>query len=565
MTVSSTATPLTEIEAAVAQLRVTFGTNKTKAISWRKQQLRQLYAFIRDQYPLIEAALKKDLNRNPADTQLELVILLNEVADAIEHLEEWMKPTASAPTLLTFLDTAVTRREPLGVVCIIAPFNFPVQLLLGPLIAAIAAGNCVVLKPSEMATASEALLIEWLPKILDMDAFRIIVGGVKETTRLLEVKLDHIFYTGSTSVGKIVMAAAAKQLTPVVLELGGKSPVYIHKDVDIEVAARRMCWAKTMNCGQVCIAPDYVMVHQDIVAPFAAALRKVLLEFYTEDAKKSTEYPRMINQAHTKRLVNVLDRQLALKHSELVIGGDHDVSDRYIAPTVVSNVKVSDPLMEDEIFGPLIGILSVTGEDEAIEIIQSRDRPLALYVSAKDTRVVNKILDNTISGVSVVNDYVFNMVLGDMPFGGVGSSGMGAYHGHSGFLAFTHQRGMVWRGTDFLTETVHKFMYPPFASSPFALFVSRVAVVKPLPSEFGLLLRKVVKRVAPILGQFALLAVAFYVGRSFQAGAGVASKSTPVLGSAFAGKVFQIVSNATESVLRSGSFVGLMDLVRGKK
>ncbi|KAJ3007276.1 UNVERIFIED_CONTAM: Aldehyde dehydrogenase, dimeric NADP-preferring [Siphonaria sp. JEL0065] len=325
--------------------------------------------------------------------------------------------------------------EPLGVVLIISPWNFPLQLLLGPLIAAISAGCCVVLKPSEVAPETESLIVEWIPKILDPSAIRVVSGGVRETTRLLELKFHHIFDTGSGQIGKVVMAAAAKQLISVTLELGGKSPVYIHKDVDPVVAARRLAWAKTMNAGQICIAPDYVMVHKELHKQLVTSLKQALIEMFSADPQQSPDYARIINKQHFQRLLNVLMRQLALVHCKLEIGGESDASDLFIAPTVVTGVRISDPLMEDEIFGPLLGVVEVEDEDEAIQVIQSRERPLALYVITNDKRVANKVLDNTISGVSMVNDYMFNMVVEGMPFGGVGGSGMGSYHGHHGFLS----------------------------------------------------------------------------------------------------------------------------------
>ncbi|KAI8609116.1 Aldehyde/histidinol dehydrogenase [Chytriomyces sp. MP71] len=501
------ATPLPEIDGIVSQLRRTFDTNKTKSLAWRRDQLTRIYHFARDN-AAVKEALRRDLNKSDGEIAGELLVLTNDAADAIEHLEEWTAPYNCKQTLATLGDRVQVRREPLGVVCIIAPWNFPVQLLLGPLVAAIAAGCCVVLKPSEVASATEAMVLEWIPKILDTSAIRVVVGGVAETTRLLDTKFDHFFYTGSGNVGKIVMAAAARQLTPVVLELGGKSPVYIHHDVNIEIAARRLMWAKTTNCGQVCIAPDYVMVHKRIARPFLEAMKRAVADFFGSNVRTSSDYSRIINKAHTQRLLNVLNRQLALPHCKLELGGESDLSERFIAPTIVSGVRVTDPLMEDEIFGPLLGVFEVDNEDEAIRVIKSRDRPLALYINANDSRVTNKMLDNTISGVAVVNDYMLNMIVGDMPFGGVGASGMGAYHGHSGFLSFTHQRGLVWRKTDSLTEASHKLLYPPHVSNPRSLQIARAASGKGLPTAWG----RVVKRYLPALWKYFVYWLVFWVG-----------------------------------------------------
>ncbi|KAJ3241560.1 Aldehyde dehydrogenase [Chytriomyces hyalinus] len=501
-------TPLADIDSTVAYLRRTFDTNKTKSLAWRIDQLSRLHNFL-DTNEAVKVALRKDLNKSDGEIAAELTVVINEAATAIEKLHEWTKPYKNEKSIATLTDRVETRREPLGVVLVISPWNFPVQLMFGPMVAAIAAGCCIVLKPSEVASATEALIMEWVPKTFDTSAIRVVVGGITETTRLLELKFDQIFYTGSGNVGKIIMAAAAKQLTPVVLELGGKSPVYIHHDVNIAVAAKRLCWAKTMNCGQVCIAPDYVMVHKQIVRPFIEAMKMALKELYTSNPKTSPEYARIINKSHTQRLINVLMRQIKEKHCKLEIGGENSLDDRFIAPTVVSGVKVTDPLMEDEIFGPLIGVIEVDNEDEAIRIIKSRDRPLALYVSTQDERVANKVLDNTLSGVALVNDYAVNMIVGDMPFGGVGASGMGAYHGHAGFRAFTHERGLVWRQMDAMSEASHALLYPPLASKPRVLKFVRALMLKKLPTYWGLVL----KRYLPALWKYFVYWLVFQFGK----------------------------------------------------
>ncbi|KAJ3405392.1 Aldehyde dehydrogenase [Chytriomyces hyalinus] len=501
-------TPLADIDSTVAYLRRTFETNKTKSLAWRIDQLSRLHNFL-DTNEAVKEALRKDLNKSDGEIAAELTGVINEAATAIEKLHEWTKPYKNEKSIATLTDRVETRREPLGVVLLIAPWNFPVQLMFGPMVAALAAGCCIVLKPSEVASATEALIMEWVPKTFDTSAIRVVVGGVAETTRLLELKFDQIFYTGSGNVGKIVMAAAAKQLTPVVLELGGKSPVYIHHDVNIAVAAKRLCWAKTMNCGQVCIAPDYVMVHKQIVRPFIEAMKLALKEFYTSNPKTSPEYARIINKGHTQRLINVLMRQIKEKHCKLEIGGENSLDERFIAPTIVSGVKVTDPLMEDEIFGPLIGVIEVDNEDEAIRIIKSRDRPLALYVSTQDKRVANKILDNTLSGVALVNDYAINMIVSDMPFGGVGASGMGAYHGHAGFRTFTHERGLVWRQMDAMSEASHSLLYPPLASKPRVLKFVRALMQKKLPTYWGLVLN----RYLPALWKYFVYWLVFQFGK----------------------------------------------------
>ncbi|KAJ3003615.1 UNVERIFIED_CONTAM: aldehyde dehydrogenase 3, member A2, partial [Siphonaria sp. JEL0065] len=306
-----------------------------------------------------------------AEINSELISVVNECVYAIDHLDEWTRPRKCEKNLALILDRAEVRHEPLGVVLVIAPWNFPINLLFSPVISALAAGNCIAAKPSEVSTACESLVVEWFPKIFDKDAVKVVVGGVQETTHLLEQKFDHVFFTGATSVGKIVMQACAKQLTPVTLELGGKSPVYIHSDANIDVIAKRLAWAKTVNCGQICVAPDYVLVHKDVKSKLVLSLKKAFTEFFSTSAKSSTAYGRIINRNHTQRLLKVLSRQLAQAHSKLEYGGEHSVEDCFITPSIVSGVKPSDPLMEDEIFGPLLGIVEVANENEAMSIIKS--------------------------------------------------------------------------------------------------------------------------------------------------------------------------------------------------
>ncbi|ORY49946.1 aldehyde dehydrogenase [Rhizoclosmatium globosum] len=506
------ATPVGEIPSIVKYLHKTFDSNKTKSLAWRKDQLTRLYDFLVQKRELVAEVVSKDNGKSGWEVEAEVIVVINEAAHALEHLDEWAKPIPCPTTLTTLTDHKVeTRLEPLGVACIIGAWNFPIQLTLGPLVAAIAAGNCAVIKPSEVAPASEAFLIEWLPKILDSSAIKVVSGGVPETTALLAQKFDIIFYTGSGNVGKIIMAAAAKQLTPVVLELGGKSPVYVHEDANIETAAKRLAWAKTMNAGQVCLCPDYVLVHKNVADKLVKAVVAALKSFYPH-AQRSESYSRIINKQHTKRLTTVLDRQKALSHSKVETGGSYDIDSCFIEPTVFSGVHVSDPVMEDELFGPLLGIITVENENEAIGIIKSRDRPLSLYIISESSEVVNKILDNTLSGGVIVNGYLFNMLVGDLPFGGVGASGMGNYHGRAGFLAFSHQRSLLWKRHDFLSEGVQSLAYPTVASNPWVLSLFRAAVQKWKPTFVGKVVGKVSKWGVPVLVGWGLFALGKLVG-----------------------------------------------------
>ncbi|KAJ3347255.1 Aldehyde dehydrogenase [Entophlyctis luteolus] len=383
---------------------------------------------------LIAAALYEDLRKDPATIMHDVLIVINDIAHCLDHLDEWMKPVYVKKTMFSILDSNRILMDPLGVVCVIGTWNYPIQLLLGPAVAAIAAGNCVLLKPSEVARHTEALLVNWIPKILDNDAVKIVTGAIPEATCLLQQKFDHIFYTGNEHVARVVLAAAAKHLTPVTLELGGKCPVYIDQNVPAEYVANRLIFGKFSNTGQTCIAPDYVVAHKKIIPKLIPALKKALKKMYTDDPKSTSQYGRIVNAGHTARLIDIVERQLALPHSKVVTGGDYNKDERYIAPLIVYDVKVSDPLMESENFGPLLGIIEVENVDEAIKIINSKGQGLCLYIHSNNSLVIKNVILNTRSGTVCVNDYFINMVL-DVPFGGIGTSGMGKYHGKAGFVS----------------------------------------------------------------------------------------------------------------------------------
>ncbi|KAJ3398410.1 Aldehyde dehydrogenase, partial [Chytridiales sp. JEL 0842] len=319
---------------------------------------------------------------------------INECVEALDNLEEWTKPIKPHKPLMFAMDTAEIRHEPLGVVLIIGPWNYPINLILIPIISAIAAGNCVVIKPSEVASNTAKLLTEVLPTILDPSAFAVVNGGVPETTALLKEQFDHIFYTGNGHVGKIVMTAAAKHLTPVTLELGGKCPVYVHGDMDAVNVAKRVLWAKQTNAGQTCIAPDYILVKKSAAPALYEGFKKAQAIFYGPEkdaARQCSAFSRVVNIHHWNRLNKILERQLEIPRSQVVIGGSKDSSELYIAPTVISGVQPGDPIMEDELFGPMMGVIEVEDENEAIAYINSRDRPLALYVFTSTPRIAEKV------------------------------------------------------------------------------------------------------------------------------------------------------------------------------
>ncbi|OZJ03220.1 hypothetical protein BZG36_04526 [Bifiguratus adelaidae] len=354
------------------------------------------------------------------------------------------------------MDTLQIRSEPLGVVLVIGSWNYPVNLLLTPVVGAIAAGNCVIMKPSEVAANIAQVITDLVPKYLDQRCYRVINGGAKEMGLVLEQRYDHILYTGSGNVGKVIAGAAAKHLTPVTLELGGKSPVVISNDSDLKITANRIAWGKFVNAGQTCIAPDYVLMPSAKIPEFTAALQKSIQRMYGTDASKSPDYCRIIHERHWER-INAL---LTTTKGEVVFGGNANKDDLYVSPTIVVKPDVSDEIMKEEIFGPILPIVPCETAEEAIRFVNERDTPLALYVFSKDKHFSKKILDNTNSGGAVVNDVIMHFVESCLPFGGCGPSGQGAYHGDKSFETFSHQRSTMIKQQNM--EAVNKIKYPPY-------------------------------------------------------------------------------------------------------
>ena len=326
------------------------------------------------------------------------------------------------------------------------------MLTLSPLIAAISGGNAAVIKPSEVAAATAEVIARLIPEYLDPSAFSVVLGAVPETTALLEQQWDHIFFTGGAAVGKMVMAAAAKRLTPVVLELGGKSPAIVHSSANLRVAARRIAHGRWMNAGQTCTAPDYVLVFKDVAEAFLGRLKETLLQFYGEDPQKSPDYGRIVSSRHFDRLTGLL------ASGTICHGGQHDRTDRFIAPTVLVNVSPESPVMQEEIFGPILPVLEVDTIQEVIGFVNARPSPLGLYLFSEDRSVTEQILNSTASGDAAVNDCTVQPIIHDFPFGGVGNSGMGKYHGEWGFRAYTNARGVLYHSTQ-LDLGVR---YPPY-------------------------------------------------------------------------------------------------------
>jgi aldehyde dehydrogenase (NAD+) len=440
-----------------SRLRESYSTGLTRSIPWRRRQLQAMQRLLVERESVLLDALAVDLGKPAIEGWLtELQHVSNEISDILRHLESWAGTERVGVRPALFPAKARVVPEPLGVVLVIAPWNYPVHLLLLPMAYAIAAGNAVVGKPSEVSPATAGAMAELVPEYLDRDAVAIVQGGVPEVTGLLAERWDHIFFTGNGTVGRIVMEAAARHLTPVTLELGGKSPVIVDRGANVEVAARRVAWGKLVNAGQTCIAPDYVLVDSRVEGAFVEALIKAIRDFYGEDPRSSPDYPRIINEAHWDRLVGLLDRR---RSAEVVLGGDGDRSERYLAPTVLRNVGWDEPVMGEEIFGPILPVISVADSDEAIVTINERDKPLALYVFAEDPAVIDGVVARTSSGAVGANVTLLHAAVPGLPFGGVGASGMGAYHGKAGFDTFSHRKPVLSRPTRFDPSVA----YPPYS------------------------------------------------------------------------------------------------------
>ena len=440
----------------VARHRKYFLSGKTRTVEWREAQLDALHALTTERADDLCAALWKDLRRNRVDADAtDVKYVADEAAYARHHLRRWMHPLHVSTPLIMAPGRTEIRFDPLGVGLIIGAWNYPIMLSLSPLVAAIAGGNAAVVKPSEVSPACAEAIAQLVPQYLDTAAFSVVEGGVPETTALLEQPWDHIFFTGGPPIGKVVMTAAAKHLTPVVLELGGKNPTIVHDSADLRVAARRIAQGRWMNAGQTCTAPDHVFVFAKVKDEFLAQLKEAVVGFYGTDPQQSPDYGRIVNARHFDRLTGLL------ASGDIYHGGQHDRADLYIAPTILVNVAPGSPVMQEEVFGPILPVLEVASVEQVIETVNAQPSPLGLYVFAEDAEVSQHILDMTRSGDAAVNDCTVQPLVRELPFGGVGNSGMGKYHGEWGFRAYTNARGVLHHST-LLDPGVR---YPPYSEN----------------------------------------------------------------------------------------------------
>lgn len=455
-------TDVARIPGIVAGLRHGFTQGVTRPEAWRRTQLIRLRSLVQDRAADFEAALQADLGKSATEAHLtELGFLVAEIDHALAHLSRWLRPKRVGVPLALQPASAKVVAEPLGVALIIAPWNYPLMLALSPLIGALAAGNAAVVKPSELAPATAEVIARLIPEALDRRAVAVVTGGVPETTALLGERFDHIFYTGNGTVGRIVAHAAADHLTPVTLELGGKSPVYVDDTVPLSETARRLAWGKYMNAGQTCVAPDYVLATPAVLRRLAPLLVDAIQELYGTASARNPDYGRIVNDAQFARLVGYLS------DGELVAGGQYDAATRWMAPTVLGGVARDSAVMQEEIFGPILPLVEITDLDDALGFVTARDKPLAAYVFSSDSAVRNRWERETSSGALNFGVPALHLIAHELPFGGVGESGMGAYHGERSFRTFSHEKAVLTK--PLLPETLAATIMPPFTKNKRAL------------------------------------------------------------------------------------------------
>lgn len=448
-------TPAQLIDTIIEEQRNYFASNATLCRKFRKEQLKKLQKALKDwEKPLCDA-LWQDLHKSCEEAVMtELSIVAGEIKNHLSHLRGWMKRRCVATPLKMMPSRSSTVSEPLGNALIISPWNYPVQLLLNPLVGAISSGCTAILKPSPYVPNVSRVIEEMISATFGREYIAVVQGNRDTNSHLLEQRFDIIFFTGSPALGRMVMSAAAKHLTPVVLELGGKSPCIVDKDADIDVAARRIAWGKTLNAGQTCIAPDYLLIHESREKEFVEAYRKALLKLHGADIKLSRHYVRIVNDKAFERITGYI------KGASIELGGKHDAKERFIEPTLLSNVSPDAPVMQEEIFGPVLPMIPFKERSEAVEFVRKREKPLALYYfgKAKDGK---EILRLTSAGGSCINDTIMHIANENLPFGGVGNSGMGHYHGKLSFEAFSHKRAVVTTAT---------WLDLPFRYMPYKMF-----------------------------------------------------------------------------------------------
>jgi len=431
-----------------------FNTHRTKDLEFRVEQLRILKKAILAYEDRLYEAFWKDLRKSEFETyETEIGLVLEEIGRHIRNLHSWARPVRAATNqLIHFWAKSRIYKEPLGLVLIVAPWNYPFQLLFNPLVGAISAGNCVALKPSEFTPNIAAVMEEMVSEFFKQEYISFFNGPVEVSKSLLEQKWDLIFFTGSTAVGKIVMEAASKNLTPVILELGGKSPCIVDADARLDVAASRIIWGKFVNAGQTCIAPDYLFVHSSVKEELFKIMSSKITRYFGLTPKESPDYPRIVTESKVQRLAGFMGR------GRVVTGGEVDIRERYVSPTIIDGIRHDDPVMQEEIFGPVLPVMEFTNISEVIDHINANPKPLALYYFSESKAAAEEVLFKTSSGGGCINDVISHIANPNMPFGGAGHSGMGRYHGRFSFEAFSNQRSVMHKATGIDIPV----RYPPY-------------------------------------------------------------------------------------------------------
>jgi aldehyde dehydrogenase (NAD+) len=452
-----------DITGVFEKQRSYFRQGVTKPYAFRIDALRKLKKAIIEHEKEINEALWKDLHKSPFEVYMsEVGFILEEIGYHIKHLKKWMKPKRVSSGITMFPASTYDYFEPLGTILIIAPWNYPFQLTLAPLIGAISAGNTAIIKPSEYSSHTSEIMEKLLTKTFPEEYIKVINGDAKTSQALLKLNFDHIFFTGSPRVGKIVYKAAAENMTPVTLELGGKSPCIVDETAKLSLAAKRIMWGKLLNAGQTCIAPDYLLVHQSVKDKLLPLLKQTIENFFGSDPSSNQEYPHIISEANIERLASLI------KDAEIYYGGQYDRKTKYFQPTILDKVSFDDPVMQQEIFGPILPVISYNRLEEVLDIIASKPKPLALYLFSEKNQTQKMVLQRVSAGGATINDTLMHIANNHVAFGGVGNSGIGGYHGYYSFKTFSNNKPYVKRGT---------WMDVPIRYAPFG---KKLAILKRL-------------------------------------------------------------------------------------
>ncbi|MDJ1089740.1 aldehyde dehydrogenase [Macrococcoides caseolyticum] len=443
------------LNSETQNVRDFFQTQSTKDIKFRKKYLKALKKSIKKHESDILDALKSDLGKNKVEAYAtEVGFVIKELSYIIKELKNWAKTKSVTTPMMQFPAKSFIKYEPYGTVLIIGPFNYPFQLVMSPLIGALAAGNCAVVKPSEMTPQTSMVVQEILEEVFPPDYVKVVQGEKEVTSQLLDERFDYIFFTGSTKVGQIVYEKASKHLTPVTLELGGKSPVIIDDTSNLKVAAERIAFGKFMNAGQTCVAPDYILIDNEIKMKFVEALQATIQEFYGAQIEQNEDFGRIVNDNHFNRLVNIIEDS----RQQVIYGGESNADELFVAPTIILDPKLSDSVMQQEIFGPILPIIGYDTFNEVYDIVEQYEKPLALYLFTEDSDQITAVFNRLSFGGGCVNDTILHLANPNLPFGGVGHSGIGSYHGKYSFELFSHEKSYITKST----KLESGLLFPPY-------------------------------------------------------------------------------------------------------